>query len=309
MQKLKYILTLLIAVLILYQIVKNDTNITTTSEKIDVDNKEKRNTNNSDTNSKKEDTDIHYEGNIIERSISRIFANVLKTDSGKVLLENMLQPVLPSSDSQKIYYINSYEIIDSLFRTNSIVKGQGDNALCGQQVNVNYVIKTIDDKVIEKQDNFNIYLGKNSIINALDNITVGMQLGEERNGIAIGEYSYKDKQQAIINVKLNKILNPIDLSKVKIFDTAFSYQLPVICGKKVNFSLKISKINGTILYDKQVIDFILGNNEYPLIFSHILFNKPLVGTRTVILPASYLSSFKLKVQSDEYLILEIQLLK
>ena len=129
-------------------------------------------------------------------------------------------------------------------------------------------------------------------------------------------FDSNDATQAIIEVQLNKIISKrfIDNSKVKIFDSVISNQLPYLCGETLNMDIKISKLNGEVVYQSmkdEPIKYRIGDEKFPIILSYSLYNKPKVGMRTIITPGKYLnnegkSSFGLKVDNDdEFYLVEI----
>lgn len=269
------------------------------------------------------------DGGFVERSLSQILANVIKTPEGRTLIENMIQPVANVAEMEKDGLIFDYKkLVPSMFRIKTSGTGTIGPASCGQKVKIQYTITKEDNTVVDSGMKAFI-LGSNDAIPALANVVVGMYVGQTRQAVAMPRYAYDDPQfqgenkipglNYGVRVTLLAIEDSIYITpnKVKIFDDMISYQIPLLCGQPVYFDTKISKIDGTVIYDSsksnKKCEMIIGDRSMPMIFSYALFSKIPVGTRTVIFQSKYLKPFTGEwmkdvtslVTEDEYLIMDI----
>lgn len=276
-------------------------------------------------------------GNFLEKSISKIIINSLKTEQGRVFFENLLQRQNRDVASHDIIEVKQ-DIVGSLFKINSFGKEDLRSATCGQQVTIKYQILDTNNNLIS-DDTTTFVLGTKPIIPAIDIITVGMSVGQSRQAIVPAQYAYynppyrKENLDNGASYRVNLVLNAIDsnnvidYNEVKIFDDKISYKMPLLCGDKVKFNAKIIRLaNGQILYDSQknihkvgkdnnpTIEMTIGDVNYPLIVSHALHGKVPVGTRTVIAKGKTFKAIGAKINQmlnqdkipmDEYLMLEL----
>jgi hypothetical protein len=255
-----------------------------------------------------EETTPKMEGGFLEKTLSTIIINTLKTERGRIIIEKMIQPAnTPLVDKDYSLKINNMNIIDSKFRIKTTKEGQGDaKAICGHSVNITYRVVNMKDMIIESGKK-SMILGDARIFKGMDNIIIGMKIGESRSAIIPEEFAYeafgfKGKKPANpshdykVEVTLDGILSEIFIdNKVKIFDDEISFKMPTLCGDIVSSDVKITTLNGDDIFDskalKQEVKFKLGDLSYPVIFSYGLFNKQDKGTRTIIFSGKYLRSF------------------
>jgi FKBP-type peptidyl-prolyl cis-trans isomerase len=271
-------------------------------------------------------------GNFLEKTVSKVLVNVLKTEEGKIFFENILQPSnKPLAGSDQSYKINNTNFINSLFKINSFGQGSVGPASCGHIVTIAYQILSMDNAVVEEKTK-TYTLGFKPILPGLDSVIVGMSVGQTRQAILPARYAYMEEKYRKagvepgnyykINVTLKDIMpnNFVKDEDVKMFDDEIAYKMPLICGDRASFDAKITKLsNADVLYDSEAngkkLDITVGDINYPLIFGYALFGKIPIGTRTVIakgksfkgLGATSTKIFpKTQLQDDEYFMLELK---
>ena len=271
-------------------------------------------------------------GNFIEKTLSNVLINILKTEDGKLFFENIIQPMnQPLAGGEHSFKINNSELIKGMFRINSFGEGSVGPASCGHIVTAHYQIFDINNSIIEDQTK-TFTLGARSVLPGLDSVIVGMMIGQTRQATLQPKYAYKEAKyrKAGINpdspykvsVVLKEILphNFVKSDEVKIFDDEIAYKTPLMCGERTSFDAIITRLsNGKVLYDStnknQKISMIIGDLNYPLIFSYALHNKIPVGARTVIAKgksfrglATGMSKIfpKEQLPADEYFMLELK---
>lgn len=279
--------------------------------------------NNTEQNKSTEQTDPQLSGSFVEKTLSTMLINVLKTDEGRMFIENLVQPMNKSvAESGEGFNMNSNLFINSIFKINTFGEGEKGPASCGQVVTVNYKILSANNVVLEdKVETFS--LGSNKIAPGLDAIIAGMKTGQTRHATITNRYiqgTEDDKISAFkVNVLLKNIIpeNFID-DNVKIFDDQLAYRIPLVCGNKAIYDAKITQLsNGKVIFNStesgKKINMIIGDLNYPAIFSHALHNKIPVGTRTVITPGKFLKSYasensiifpNKKLPENEYFMIE-----
>lgn len=288
------ILTLIITAAILYMIFQHSIGRITPPEHL-------KNTPESTEPKQKEPTETQVTGTFLEKTLSSVMINVLKSDEGRMFMESMLQPMNKTvAGSGSGFKMNNDNFIQSIFRINSFGTGEKGPASCGHIVTIHYKILNSQNTVLEDKV-ATFPLGSEKIAPGLDAVIVGMKTGETRNATISNKYfqeTLKDRPSSFkVSVLLKEIVpqNFIDDS-VKIFDDQIAYRIPLMCGNKIIYDAKITRLsNNEVIYSSEKsgekIDMRIGNLNYPMIFSHALHNKIPVGTRTVIAKGKFLKSF------------------
>ncbi|NRB10404.1 MAG: FKBP-type peptidyl-prolyl cis-trans isomerase [Rickettsiaceae bacterium] len=268
--------------------------------------------------------DVEVSGNFLERTLSKMLINALKTEEGRLFFENILQPIgRPIAGSDHGFKLNNDHLINSIFKIKTFGKGEIGPASCGHLVKIKYQLLTLKNVPFEEKT-VNIALGSKDTIPGMSAVVTGMKVGQTRHALIPGSYINKELEtnnnsSFKINVILQEILpqNFID-NNVKIFDDEIVYKWPLVCGNKVAYDVKITKLSsGEVIYDstklKQKILMRIGDVTFPLIFSHALHNKIPVGTRSVIAKGKYFKSYanefsqifpKKTLPKDEYFMIE-----
>lgn len=318
MQKL---LTLIISISIIYMIFKYNINDIKVPS-VEINNKEKVST---DGASPAGQVASEITGNFVEKTISNVLVNVLKTDEGKMFFENILQPInKPMAGSGQGFKINNDNLIEAMFDIKTFGEGQEGSATCGHIVTVTYKILALNNMVIS-ENTISYPLGSDQIAPGVDAVIVGMKTGQTRHAVISSKYTDNVKSAAdkVDSFKLNVLLKEVMPKNfvgndVKIFDDEIAYKLPLLCGGSAIYHAKITKLStGTVIYDSKSGDKInmrIGNLSYPVVFSHALHNKIPSGTRTVIakgrLFKSFLNEFsaifpETKLPEEEFFMLEL----
>lgn len=291
MQKL---LTLIITAAILYMIFQHSIGRITVPEHL-------KDTPVQTQQKQEESKEAPVTGTFIEKTLSSVMINVLKSDEGRMFMESILQPMNKTvAGSGSGFKMNNDNFIQSIFNINSFGTGELGPASCGHIVTIHYKIFNNQNTVIEDKV-ATFPLGSEKVAPGLDAVIVGMKTGETRNATISNKYfqeTLKDRPSSFkVSVLLKEIVpqNFIDDS-VKIFDDQIAYRIPLMCGNKVIYDAKITKLsNNEVIYSSEKagekIDMRIGNLNYPMIFSHALHNKIPVGTRTVIAKGKFFKSF------------------
>ncbi len=316
MQKL---LTLIISIAIIYMIFKHNIHDVETPS-LEVNDKSV----NAGSSEKQVVSDMT--GNFVEKTISNVLINVLKTDEGRMFFENILQPVnKPIAGSGQGFKINNDNLIAAMFEIKTFGEGELGPATCGHVVTVAYKILTLNNMLISEKT-LTYPLGSNQIAPGVDAVIVGMKAGQTRHAIISSKYTDRvgASSDKIDSFKLNVLLKEIVPQNfvgedVKIFDDEIAYKLPLLCGGNAIYNARITKLaNGEVIYDSKSsgnkINMKIGNLSYPLIFSYALHNKIPVGTRTVMAKGKLFKSFvtefsnifpKTTLPENEYFMLEL----
>lgn len=240
-------------------------------------------------------------GNFLEKTLSNVLLNVLKTDDGRLFLESLLQPESKNMGNQEgVFEFNSANFINSLFKISTFGEGAKGPASCGHIVTVEYKILTPANYVVE-ENTITLPLGSENAVPGLDVVVVGMKTGQTRHATISSKYFSETAHNSSSIFKLNVLLKEIMPNNfaddsVKIFDDKISYNKPLLCGNTVIFDARITQLkDGKVIYDSvalnKKINMKLGNINYPMIFSHSLHNKIPVGTRTVIAKGGLFKSY------------------
>lgn len=313
-------LTLLLTAALLYMIFKHNlgeikapvtpsTSQTTTSEH---------------TNS--HSADVQPEGSFVEKTISHVLINVLKTDEGKMFFENILKPKNSAiAGLEQGFKINNDNLIESMFEIKTFGDGTNGPATCGHIVTVNYKILAPNNMLI-REGTTTYPLGTNQIGPGVDATIVGMKTGQTRHAIISSKYTdiqaqANEKPEIFkLNVQLKEITPQNFIDKdVKIFDDELAYKLPLLCGNKAIYNARITKLyDGSVIYDStksgKKLNMQIGTLTYPVIFSYALHNKIPIGTRTVIAKGNLFKSFAndfstifptTKLPENEFFMLEL----
>jgi hypothetical protein len=266
----------------------------------------------------------NIEGGFIERTISKVMINVLKTPQGQETFIKMIQPL--NSDGQNtdslVLEMNNSNLINKIFEIETNGNEKSTKAICGNIVDVEYLIQDFAKGTSETKRE-NIELGSQKVDISLSTIIVGMSEGQKRKAMIKDKFFQngisENQMPKKIEVTLHKIIEKqfLDLSKIKIFDNVVNRYVPYLCGDKIDFEIKISKIDGTEIFKSkagETDNYRVGDRSFPMIFGYGVFNKTKSGTRTIITPAKYLKTFDDKVfptfniknNNSEYYIIDIK---
>ncbi|WP_425362664.1 FKBP-type peptidyl-prolyl cis-trans isomerase [Candidatus Tisiphia endosymbiont of Hybos culiciformis] len=319
-------LTFIIAAAIIYSIVQMKTQSPPeeNAPKVQTTN-EAESTNNTST-STPEQANIPLTGNFLEKTVSKVLINALKTEEGRLFFENLLQPTnKPITDGKYTIEVNR-DLIQPMFKINSFGNGTVGPATCGHVVTLHYQLLDINNNLLSENTK-TFTLGSRTIMPGIDSVVVGMMVGQTRQAILPAKYVYSNEENKAydspyrVNIVLNSILpnNFVNSHEVKIFDDEIAYRMPLLCGDKVGVDAKITKLsNGQVLYDSvqegKKLDIKIGDINCPLIVSYALHGKVPVGTRTVIAKGKLFKALgsninrmlnQSKIPMDEYLMLEL----
>lgn len=231
-------------------------------------------------------------GNFIEKTLSSVLINVLKTEQGRLFIENIIQPANKPVDGDGAFKLNSTNLIKSMFKIINFGKGTKGPVSCGHIVTAHYKVFDIKDTLVEEQVK-TFTLGSKDVMYALNAIIPGMKVGDILEATMPGKYLYKNSNKEgeyyKINVTLREVISSsfIEDKEVKVFDDEIAYKIPLVCGVPACFNAKITKLsNGKVIYNseelKQKIQMNIGDLTYPMIFSYALHGKIPIGSRTVI---------------------------
>ena len=313
------ILTTVIAVLIIYTIAKHKINLFSSQQ---VGSNETSSNNDSKTpvvNESKQDNP-NFEGTTTEKFISKIVSNVLKTEQGQNVFTKIIKPVNPTvSDPNFAIKISEFNLLNEMFHIHTVIEGRGPSVDCGHTVEASYQITNLDGSSIDTQEKQVFRLGAGEVLPALENVIVGMRVGETRIAVAPSSYAYDANNfhkssvsrgaSVKINVELHDILTKnLFVQDARIFDDYFAYQIPYLCGDLVKCSMKIQKVDGTEIYKNESFATKLGDLHLPIAISQVLFGKIPSSNRTVILNGKYLQAlnelYKIKIPKNEFVIME-----
>jgi len=270
------------------------------------------------------DEPVVQNGTFFEKTLSSILVNVLKTDEGRIFIENILQPANKSlRDGDGGFQMNNDSFIQSIFKIITFGEPKKEIASCGHVVTVEYKILNANNLVIEENTS-TFPLGSEKIAPALDAVIVGMSIGQTRhatiNSKHIADTASNSESYFKVNVLLKDIIPKNFIpDDVKVFDDQLAYRMPLLCGNKTIYDAKITRLkDGKVIFNSENsgkrINMKIGNLSYPVIFSHTLHNKTPVGTRTVIAKGgvfkSYASDYSTIFQDkilpeNEYFMLEL----
>ena len=260
-------------------------------------------------NKNMEEFEQAFEGNIIERSLSKVAVNVLKTEDGQRFFSKMITPEMQRLQGQNDYRIDirDTKLIENMLSLRTLRQGKGSSVTCGHMVEVYYVLSRNGEEILETKEMR--ALGSKSEIPILDSVVVGMKVGEVREAIIPKEFTLTMAEKhpresytvriALESVSSNNLIKP---ESIRIFDDTVSYNIPYLCGDTAEFDAKITSISdGKVIFDtilnKQKVRMSVGDTLHPLIFSYALFNKPPIGMRTLIVQGKYFDNFMGKSQN------------
>lgn len=261
---------------------------------------------------------VELKGNFIERSISNIAANVLKTPQGKNFFNKLIQPQYEMSDNiGMVIKGNNNEAIRSLFMITDIKEGLGEALCCGQKAKVSYTI--YNDKGESTSLTKDIVVGSSDLAPNFDSVIVGMSKNSQRSAVLKNirelenQMDNEDNQipQSQVDATILELYpNNFDVFKILIFDDSYGYTTPILCGDNISLKIKIKTLDNKQLYNSDKILFTVGqlNTEWPEFFSYVLYNKILPGSRFAIVPTSYIlgvaKRLSLNLENESYVIIE-----
>lgn len=250
-------------------------------------------------------------GSFVERTLSKVFLNLIKTEEGKDFLYNMIKPVNGPIDYQTfVMDLNDDQFLQNLLQIkvlNKVENNSNHSTYCGTNVTADYIIKDLNNKIIE--DNIvNFTLGTKTLLYGLENVIIGMKIGEKRSATIPPEFAYlhpsvtknsENLPRTSVNVEvtLKEINNPdeLQLNKISKYNDKFSFKIPYLCGQNIKMHVKITDFDGKLVFnsksasDKKIATFI-GSPELPIAINYGINNTTPDGTRAIITPGLYLKN-------------------
>jgi len=271
--------------------------------------------------------------NFLENFAANIVIKLSESEKGGNFLLKLVRPT-SSIDDKEAMRVNNRNYLNTVFniKRENIKQSASSSAdsdatletkaaYCGADVVVDYSISKAGNSVEERLAD-TLHLGGGSLL-ALENIIIGMREGETLDAHIpywyagrLQQFMSSNEEKSIglqLKVKLLKVMTR-EIRDVRIFDDFVCINQPLMCGNNVKLNVKISKANGQSIFQGPV-NYTIGDQNYPLIFSYALFNKPLSSIRTVIAPSSLLKSSGEKIaiklsqealKSEELILLEFQ---
>lgn len=278
-------------------------------------------------------------GSFFEKTLSTVLINVLNTDGGKEFVAKMIKPQYSkgsmSNISTPVHTITKKEYnktADQIFNIETkgeSLEGKGP-VICGHSVRAKYKIYRAEDNIIVEEGTKIFSLGTRDTLLGLESAIVGMYIGQTRHVYIPADFSKtskpsKDKKTNVAykaDVTLLDIIPQTFLSgeDIKIFDDQKYTNRPYLCGSSARFDLKISKLNGEVIYNtmsqkNNSVNMLVGDMNYPIVISYALFNRAQEGNHTIIAPGKYFRSFGNKnsnkifpqeqLPEEEFFIMEI----
>lgn len=287
------ILTVIISGVIIYMILQKNLDSLNLQDELKLNNP-------TQTEEKKAKSEQELTGSFFEKTISNILINVLKTHEGRTFVARMLKP----ENNTTLSYEDSFasyndSFLNSTFQISTVGDGNGLPVFCGQTVNIHYKILNFDDVALEEKTE-TIHLGSEQIAPSVDAVIIGMKVGQTRHAVISSKDFVEIKNDKHKSFKIDIVLKSI-ISKsiidsdIKMFDEKVPRQMPLICAKRAVYDAKITKLgDGSIIFDStktgKKIDMVIGNLNYPVIFSYALHNKIAEGTKTVIAKGKFFKS-------------------
>ena len=97
-------------------------------------------------------TQTEISGTFLEKTLSSVMVNVLKSDEGRMFMESMLQPMNKNvSGSGSGFKMNNDNFIQSIFKIKSFGEGKKGPASCGHIVTVHYKILNHQNTVLDEK--------------------------------------------------------------------------------------------------------------------------------------------------------------
>lgn len=244
-----------------------------------IDNRNPSQTELTQTNS---ESKIVLEGNFLERMLSKIMINSLKTEEGKAFFSQLIGPENKAIVGNKNgFALGTNDNVKNIFKVSELALGDGNNkAICGQKVDIELIAMNNERHTLSD------VLGSKALGPGLSSAVIGMNIGSQREAVIPQKYfgtMFQDFHK--VRIKLNSIKANlfIDSKNTKIYDDRIAYAIPLLCGDKVNFKMVITDLsNGKTIHQSSQTSHHIGDNNYPLIFAYSLHGKVPVGKRNII---------------------------
>ena len=270
----------------------------------------KSNTNN---NLNQEDTSHNFEGNVLERFVSHVALNVIKTKTGMSAFNKVISAKKPHVHMNENIKINDFNMFNSLLNVKNNNKYRHNiHASCGDNVEIQYFVQDNKSNIIygnyQKQK---CTLGNKEIPMAIENLVINMRPGEIKTATLEGEYIYHllktyglklnpqtqndtdrtGKQVYYLQVELNEIFDKkstqYSANDFIVFNSHISMSTPVMCGENVYITVQIDSINHKNLFN-DTIKFSLGGSTTPLFINYGAPGLSGQNVRTILTTARFL---------------------
>lgn len=277
-----------------------------------------------ETDNKADNKEI--EGNFVERALSRVASNALKTPEGQTFLNNLVVKDYKKLNQEDPYNITDIDLVANLHNIEADNSKATHKIYCGDIVKVKYIIKDVHDKQLESATKL-VTLGEGNLLPALEDAIANSYVGSKLKLITPLEYGYHSaaykfninskNKPAIVKVEAEIIskANPNqETNKIYKSNKFFAHQKPLSCGQSLNFTYKLTELDGKEIMQQKNYAYKIGLRSDPIIFSRALFNEIKASHLQVIFAGRELKNFENKfnakfknkqLKDDKFYYLEI----
>lgn len=241
-------------------------------------------------------------GGVIEAYLARTMQKALSTEEGKEFLKQIITVdpaalMMADFEERASDDGDKRETAKKLFSIRTINYGHGNKVDCGYVVRVQYNIT--GNSIAVERDEIQYQLGSAKVLPALDSIITGMRIGESREAKIPARLKANQGENVgndIVRVTLHSAIPSffINEEEVRLFVKAPNSGRACLCGDTVEFDAKITKFDGTVIFDSKAdhkrVKMTIGDMFYPMIFSHILFDQIPSTSAVVITKGKYFNA-------------------
>jgi hypothetical protein len=249
-------------------------------------------------NAKKEGS-YHQSQNIVERVVTNVLTDFVKTPTGYVMAKNLLTPQNQMNITNQYISTSGYNKQLEKYKLEHLRESEGAITNCGQRIKLQYIITDSNETVLDSKVT-EYRVGKHNI-EEFNILPIGLRTG----GLSKAKFfSTRDNislQNIFVTLSVLKHIdnNDINTQNIKIFDEYISNNRPIQCADNIRFDFKLSEISGKTISEGSK-ELKLGDTESNHVLSYLLTNMQLMGTRTIIIKAEELKKGKNPIINTEY---------
>lgn len=242
---------------------------------------------------------------IVGNVVAEILNKILSNPKGQLVIKEILQKTMRQASE-----IAGKDLLFSRYLTHDILEGKGEKAMCGDTVEILYLIKkkkTEENKEKEKLKK-TIVIGDGTIDFNLEAGIVNMKEGGDRNIGYPKTLEPEDLEQQNSNMlgasvqllsvqKKGSIAGTLGTPFFNKIEEKYTSSLRLICGDTVSGSYSLSNLKEKVLYDSQktgkTLSFKIGESKIPAELSNAIMGLPAAAATVsfVTLPPNIQDSF------------------
>ncbi len=246
----------------------------------------------------------------IENAITNVILNIIRTPDGRKFIDQLSEQTF-KNDKGEIEKITDADMVLQYFVSQANI----DNPFhtvgtqCGQAIKISYLLSEfkgdyILNSVGKQRNEVTYILGNSDLPYEMEIYSLGMKINDERITLIEPQNMKREfrnfpKLKKDVNSKVKveyKLLDYVTepqkgFNNLRVFEQRSDSDLKSKCGDRVTADVKVTDIDGKVLFYKKKLEIQIGGEEMPFIFYKSAENLSPGSSRVLIGEAKFLKNF------------------